>query len=173
MNAFAARLMVIAGALANLSALLLAAALPWSTASAQDDCAAGFNCGRIAWIEHLESGPNGYQLWTMNPNGTQRMLALTFGPSNYNYASGLVYSADSRKLYFSASTNDTFDYNIYSVNADGTGLTSLTNDSCNSRSPGGYPHSLSPDGSRIAFTRVCGPQDRGPKVWLMNVDGSG
>lgn len=173
MNAFAARLMVIAGALANLSALLLAAALPWSTASAQDDCAAGFNCGRIAWIEHLESGPNGYQLWTMNPNGTQRMLALTFGPSNYNYASGLVYSADSRKLYFSASTNDTFDYNIYSVNADGTGLTSLTNDSCSSRSPGGYPHSLSPDGSRIAFTRVCGPQDRGPKVWLMNVDGSG
>jgi TolB protein len=165
-------LLFAAGSLARLSALLLAASSPWSAAAAQTDCAAGFNCGRIAWIEDLGNGPNGYRLWTMNPDGSQRLPVLQFGPANHNLASGLVYSADSRKLYFSASTNDSFDYNIHSVNADGTGLTSLTNDSCSSRGPFGYGHSLSPDGSQIAFTRACGSGD-GPKVWLMNVDGSG
>ena len=52
------------------------------------------------------------------------------------------------------------DYEIYMMNADGTGLTQLTNHAGPDREP-----TYSSDGSRIAFVRD-------DKIWLMNADGS-
>jgi hypothetical protein len=63
------------------------------------------------------------------------------------------------KIAFSSNTSGNYD--IYTVNPDGTGLTNLTN------SPEDEVHpAWSPDGKKIAFSRY-------PYLWTMNADGSG
>jgi TolB protein len=54
---------------------------------------------------------------------------------------------------------------IYTVNPDGTGLTRLTNDPADDRSP-----AWSPDGTRIAWVRVTYGFE---VLWVMNADGTG
>ena len=56
-------------------------------------------------------------------------------------------------------------FEIYVVNADGSGLTRLTSDSADDFSP-----AWSPDGSRIAF---ASDRDGNPDVYVINTDGSG
>lgn len=110
----------------------------------------------------------------MNLDGSQRNMVREFGPSSRNIADGLVFSRDSRRLFFSASAAGAFDVNIFSINIDGTGLINLTNDSCsNDGGDLGYELALSPDGSQIVFVRNCGPSDDDAKIWVMNVDGTG
>jgi Tol biopolymer transport system component len=59
---------------------------------------------------------------------------------------------------------DNFD-DVWSINADGTGLTRLT------RSPGpDFDATWSPDGARIAFRSE---RNGDPEIWLMNANGSG
>lgn len=55
---------------------------------------------------------------------------------------------------------------IYTVNPDGTGLVNLTNTVGVSENAADW----SPDGSKIAFTRLGAPGDG---VWIMSADGSG
>ena len=56
-------------------------------------------------------------------------------------------------------------FEIYAMNADGTGLTRLTNH------PGNDTHAaLSPDGSRIAF---ASRRDGNSEIYVMNADGTG
>ena len=54
---------------------------------------------------------------------------------------------------------------IYTMNADGTGVTRLTNNTA-----GDYSRSFSPDGSKIAFTAY---RDGNGEIYVMNVDGTG
>jgi Tol biopolymer transport system component len=70
------------------------------------------------------------------------------------------------KLVFERPTRDGAD--LYTVGADGSGLTQLT------RLEGVEgDSSWSPDGSRVAFTRARNPE-RGPfEIWVVNADGSG
>jgi len=57
-------------------------------------------------------------------------------------------------------------FEIYKMNPDGSGLTNLTNDPRPDFQP-----AWSPDGSRIAFSRV--EFDGSQHVWVMNADGTG
>lgn len=130
------------------------------------NCTIGFNCGQIAYFA-LSPLPDSVRLWTMNPDGTNRrgILELELGGIT---ASDLTYSPDNRKLIFSdgPGTNGFFS-NIFSINADGTGLTNLTPDSCISKEP-----VFSPDGSKIVFLKNCGPFQLNQKAFIMNADGS-
>jgi TolB protein len=65
------------------------------------------------------------------------------------------------KIAFSSTRDGNFQ--IYVMNADGTGQTQLTN------LPDNYGPAWSPDGARIAFGST---RDRNDEIYVMNADGS-
>jgi len=77
-----------------------------------------------------------------------------------NYPS---WSPDGTRIVFESDRDGANE--IYSMNADGTGITRLTNNAVSD----GYP-SWSPDGLKITFTRNTGTN---PDVFVMNADGTG
>lgn len=64
--------------------------------------------------------------------------------------------------------NATGNYEIYSINPDGTGLTNLTNNPASDVLP-----AWSPDGTKIAFSSRFRPGDTSREIYVMNADGSG
>lgn len=68
------------------------------------------------------------------------------------------------RIAFSAKLNHSANDEVYSINADGTDLINLTNNSADDRWP-----SWSPDGQLIAF---CSNRDGQDRIYLMNADGS-
>jgi uncharacterized repeat protein (TIGR01451 family) len=74
-----------------------------------------------------------------------------------------AFSPDGTKLAFSSVTRDG-NYEIYSMNADGTGLVRLTHDPARDEDP-----TFSPDGSKIAF---ASNRSGVWAIWVMNADGS-
>ncbi len=80
----------------------------------------------------------------------------------------LVWSPDGSRLAFSAGSMDGEDarnYEIFTINADGTGLVNLTRSAEDDFSP-----TWSPDGSRIAFAQTSSESS---EIYVMNADGSG
>jgi Tol biopolymer transport system component len=80
-------------------------------------------------------------------------------------AAQATFPGENGKIAFAG--NQTGDYEIYSINPDGTGLTRLTD------FPGFndvWP-AWSPDGKRIAFSTRRPPESR--EIYVMNADGSG
>lgn len=75
------------------------------------------------------------------------------------FDSGPTYSPDGRRIAFYGEVNRIFD--IYLMNADGTDLINLTNDSTECYSP-----SWSPDGNWIAYTAG---NSKNYEVWIINV----
>ena len=65
-------------------------------------------------------------------------------------------------------SNQDGDYEIYSINPDGTGLLKLTNNTVNDFSP-----NWSPDGDEILFSRTSFSSGFDGDIWKMNADGSG
>jgi len=110
--------------------------------------------GRIAF-RHCFGSDCG--LWTINPDG-QGLQRLTTGGGD----GGPAWSPDSSKVAFIS--KDDGNWEIYVINADGTGKTRLTN----SPTSDGLP-TWSPDGKWIAFR-----SDRDGKwaLYVMRYDGS-
>jgi Tol biopolymer transport system component len=114
--------------------------------------------GLIAWTKPgflIDS-----EIWVMNPDGTDKH-ALTDNASN---DADPAWSADGSMLAFESVTGNAF--NLYVINADGTGLRQLTYSTKHTD----VQPAWSPDGTKIAFSRQD-MQGRGG-IWVVNVDGS-
>ncbi len=146
--------------------------------------------GRIVWQRN--DAVSGH-IWTMRPDGTDKVeLAEGYFPAWSPDGSKLVFTSPSGLEIMDADgTNrsliaadgswptwspdgtriafarfDTIDsgWDIYTMNADGTGVVGLTNVIAEEIMP-----SWSPDGTRIAYqSNLSGT----PSVWTMNADGS-
>src|SRR5215211_6330536 len=77
------------------------------------------------------------------------------------------YSPDGKKIAFESNRPDrqaTTDYEIYTMNANGTGVKQLTSDSADDRNP-----AWSPGGKKIVF---ASSRDGNLEIYSMNSDGS-
>jgi uncharacterized repeat protein (TIGR01451 family) len=101
---------------------------------------------------------NGLGLGMMYADGSDVRTIPIQAPSEKNW------SPDSSKLVLALGENTSFQSALYFVNADGTGLVRITN------TDGGRFPSWSPDGSKIVFTSLSGPQ---PGCFTINTDGTG
>jgi Tol biopolymer transport system component len=84
-----------------------------------------------------------------------------------------AWSPDGSKVAFSSVyggewVNGITPYDIFTINADGSGLTRLTTDPREDVQP-----AWSPDGSKITFSSLrIGPRSSGYEIYTMNADGS-
>ena len=108
--------------------------------------------GKIVYVCYINQID---QICIMNADGTGRRQ-LTNLPSTAFYPS---LSPNGQTVYFSS--NQTGNFEIYSIGVDGNGLQRLTNGIGSLYAP-----ELSPDGEGIIFT------NNGSGLWVMNPDGS-
>jgi TolB protein len=103
-------------------------------------------------------------IYVINADGTGKVNLVTLSPGNGDEYS--AWSPDGQKIAFhsyrSGTTSD-----IFTINADSTGLSRLTNNPAYEKKP-----TWSPDGKQIAF---LSSENGDPpfEIYLMNVDGSG
>ncbi len=113
-------------------------------------------------VASLENGPeanNSTLTATLTTTSTFVQTSLpTFMPVQKGTQGGLDLSSLEGKIVFDAS------FNVYVINADGTGLKNLTPNLVS-----GYAPVWSPDGKLIAFTGSTGGL---PQIFVMNADGS-
>ena len=116
---------------------------------------------RIAYTVYLEGGPPlTYEIWTVNPDGTNPRLLLDLGECGGGGCSGgLAWSPDGSMLAFHSMRDNLSGrrLGIYVVHADGSAMHRIKDL--------GYQPIWSPDGSRIAYRQ-------GPDVFTMASDGS-
>jgi TolB protein len=112
----------------------------------------------------LQPGPNSgvHEIHAMNADGTgdRRLVEASIGLNHHDW------SPDALRIttggYYSEGTS------VLTFGADGQNLTRLTD------TPGVVDNepTWSPDGSRIAFSRVFPDEGYRSEIWLMNADGS-
>src|SRR5262249_41521856 len=78
---------------------------------------------------------------------------------------GPQWSPDGREIAFTMFVDRNHSYNVFVVNADGTGLKNLTDSNREAVDP-----AWSPDGKRIAF--VSHAANLPTRLWVMNADGT-
>lgn len=112
--------------------------------------------GRLAFSSNLNGD---YDIHIMHADRGQERRALTTGPANdWNP----TWSPDGQRIVFT--TDREGNWELYTMNADGSGQTNLTHTYAPENDA-----AFSPDGSRIAFARqVTGNWD----IYVMNADGS-
>jgi len=124
------------------------------------------NRDRNAEIYVMNADGSGQTDLTKNPaSDIFGALDLTLLFSRPFVQLGEPWSPDGRQIAFASGCGDFLVCDIYVINADGTGLTNLTN----------HPATVgewawAPGGSRIAFES---DRDGDPEIYVVNVDGSG
>ena len=99
--------------------------------------------GKVAFVSNQE-GEGHYNIYAMNVDGSNQ-VQLTSGP---NYIEGFSWAPDGARLAFSAqfraqSQKLPPQYNIYVINADGSGQMQITNSNSDDKWP-----AWSPDGKK-------------------------
>jgi TolB protein len=112
--------------------------------------------GEIAFVSAQEAGG---RIYAITPDGT-KLQALTADQAH----GAPAWSSDGSTLVFSSSAGNAVQ-DIFVMNADGSGLTNLTN----TRSVIEEDPAWSPDGRQIAF---ISNRQVSFEVWIMNADGS-
>jgi TolB protein len=101
----------------------------------------------------------------MNPDGSGD-TQLTFGLSGDSGDAEPSWSPDGTRIAFTSRRDGNFE--VYVMNADGSGQTNITNNPANDSGP-----EWSPDGTRIAFSsRRDGNRDGNYEVYVMDADGT-
>lgn len=123
--------------------------------------------GRIAFISTRNVSNGTTEIWTMNRDGSG-LARLTSNDGSDAYP---AWTPDGRILFASApnlraGVSLGAQQEIYRMNADGSGVVRLTDNTCTDLAP-----SSSPDGTMIAFASDCGRASIG--VTVMTADGSG
>lgn len=110
---------------------------------------------RIAFVSDRDGLP---AVYVMNADGTG-VVRITDGPDRFP-----AWSPDGLRIAFSRFGEDTFDFDIWVANADGSAPVNLTNSARDDVEP-----SWSPDGTKIAFTSY---RTGDGEVFVMGADGS-
>ncbi len=117
-------------------------------------------------IAFVSSRDGDYAIFGMEADGShQRRLTDERGDTSTSggveFQTDPAWSPDASEIAFASAREGSFD--IYVMNADGTGTKRLTSSKDNDQSP-----TWSPDGSSIAFAR----SRDGGHIWVMNADGT-
>ena len=157
--------------------VLLIAALAACTGDLPTGPAAG--SGRLAFVTNRNAGQ--WDIYVMNPNGSgvaqlDPSLASDLWPSWSPDGKRIVYQSDRTVkpgppdtvitgIDTTITPRSVAFYNLYGINADGTGFQRLAADTTNDIQP-----AWSPDGTKIAFStdRVAGDYE----VYVMQADGT-
>jgi TolB protein len=124
---------------------------------------------KIAFLLNLPSGFHlNREIYIMNPDGTGQ-INLTNDPLKDNFLH--TWSPDSSKIAYLSRSPCFYPclspFEIFVLNADGTGQTNLTND------PAYYPAPVwSPDGSKIAYSSSSPAGYYVSEIYVMNADGT-
>jgi Tol biopolymer transport system component len=123
--------------------------------------------GKIAFVR-LDNRVGEFNIFVVEPDGTG-LRKLDTKPAQDNFP---AWSPNGERLEFEATEslddfNIDIDIDIYIMNADRSGLKRITNEPTLERMP-----SWSPDGTKIAFTRISGAGSGRPDVFTMSADGT-
>ena len=123
------------------------------------------------------TGTGWYNVWTVNADGTNLTQVTSHGSPGVDYTPAI--SDDGQRIVFASNadllgTNPEGNREVYTVYADGSGLTQIT---FTTSGWGGSPE-ITDDGSKICFTMhsadLTGQNpDLGTELYVANFDGSG
>ncbi len=116
--------------------------------------------GRIAFVSVDGRSVSSAEIYTMNPDGSDRRR-LTFDPA---HDGNPAWSPDGTKIAFVRLSGPNNHGEIFVMNADGSDQRRLTQSGRNDHSP-----TWSPDGTKIAFSNFT---FSGGNLYVMNADGS-
>jgi Tol biopolymer transport system component len=109
-----------------------------------------------------------HQLFLMNADGTgeRQLTSFTNGTSVQHTSSGR-WSPDGKKIVFMSKKDIEYDFQIYTMNIDGTGVTRLTSSPRLLHLP-----SYSPDGKKILFVADSRVNPSHRQLYTINSDGT-